>query len=339
MGVSADRPWRFSVGSMSREKQANCSFIKTVWKQLLFCSTLSGRYFALGWGFMFIFESGCAYWCRDERLLHETSFRPGFSWHSREKKRCLQSTVSIILVWLKVQTWRVRNLVVLAYSGPEYLLVIVNVSQARCIFAARSTRNSSIHSTACGNPLFCMRSAGEGVPWEVRVCVYVCVFAGVSERFSLLGPTNSGEPGCSVRSSGLWCGVRGQALVNAVLNCLSLEICPHRDTWERWEGHAVRKRVKEVDWSLKEAHVRPVNMPTMPSPHLHPLWQWTVFHWVSYFLLGSLTIYYDCFLCNWFANIYAPCPIIHIAYSYVSEGNCTFTHCSHYSVEVLHFIF
>lgn len=83
-------------------------------------------------------------------------------------------------------------------------------------------------------------------------------------------------------------------MVNAVLNCLSLEICPHRDTWKRWEGHAVRNRVKGVDGSFKEAHARPVYMSTMLTitPTLQPLRQWTEFCRLHYYLLGfSLAVY------------------------------------------------
>lgn len=43
--------------------------------------------------------------------------------------------------------------------------------------------------------------------------------------------------------------VRGQAEVNAVLNCLSSETQPHWDTSERWEGHAVKNGVRKVDES------------------------------------------------------------------------------------------
>ena len=46
-------------------------------------------------------------------------------------------------------------------------------SQTQYSFAARSAWNTSIHRTASNNPLFCKRSAGEGVPRVV--CAPVCV--------------------------------------------------------------------------------------------------------------------------------------------------------------------
>lgn len=45
-------------------------------------------------------------------------------------------------------------------------------------------------------------------------------------------------------------GAKGQVVVNAGLNCLSLEICPHGDTWIRCKGHTVRNRLKEEEESL-----------------------------------------------------------------------------------------
>lgn len=40
-------------------------------------------------------------------------------------------------------------------------------------------------------------------------------------------------------------GAEGQVVVNSGLNCLSLEICPNGDAWERCEGQRVRKQEEE----------------------------------------------------------------------------------------------
>ncbi len=59
----------------------------------------------------------------------------------------------------------------------------------------------------------------------------------------------------AVLSEAQSCGVGSETRLRLMLfqNCLSLEICPHRDTWERWGGHTAGSGVKEVEGSASKA--------------------------------------------------------------------------------------
>lgn len=107
--------------------------------------------------------------------------------------------------------------------------------------------------------------------------------------FSMLFFTPVNHESMVFRSLKLQYGVRGQAAVNAVLNCLSLEICPHWDTWERWKGHTASNGLKEVDESL---HARPVNMSTVLTSTSLSIS--VITYWILQAVLSSIVVFFSC---------------------------------------------